>query len=314
MKQRILTGSAILALLVLVLAARELTTYIFDGFWLVVSTICAFEMSELLRKMGLYNNKWFIMAYPALSYAIYMISLTKGIEMYLMFILQLSFLILYACLYAIICLFSKKNVENEIKTRRLAISPEKFAINKSIHTLFGMLYPTILMLMFILINHISLFNFTSIAGNENLMSRFLLIFAFTIPAFVDTFALLTGITFKGKKLCPKISPNKTISGAVGGLLWGTIASASLFLIFNSISAYNALFAAVNLSIWKVTIIGFVISILCQFGDIFESFLKRKAQTKDSGNILPGHGGALDRVDSHVVSALVVFIAFVIILA
>lgn len=311
MKQRILTGSAMVALLILVLFAREYSVYVFDIFWLAIAVVGAYEMSELLRKMNLYNNKWFIMLYPLFSYALYLICFTKNVELYLMFILQVSFLVLYICIYAIICLFSKRRVENEIKTRHLMLSVEKFSINKSIHTLFGLLYPTVFMLFFILINRFGSFNLASIHEYEIQISRFILIFAFVIPVFTDTFALFTGMIFKGKKLCPRISPNKTISGAIGGAIWGTISSICLFLIFNAIHDYSLIFETLGITLWKVCIIGFVISVLSQLGDLFESYLKRKAQVKDSGNILPGHGGILDRLDSHLVSGMIAFISFMI---
>ena len=107
------------------------------------------------------------------------------------------------------------------------------------------------------------------------MSIFFLIFSFAVPVFVDTFAMLTGSLFKGPKLCPSISPKKTISGAIGGFVWGTICALALFFIFNSIDSYRVIFITLNLTWWKVLIVGIFASILCQLGDIFESFLKQK---------------------------------------
>ena len=92
-----------------------------------------------------------------------------------------------------------------------------------------------------------------------------------------------GKLFKGPKLT-KISPNKTISGAVG----------SIFFCFSVSLITYLLVQKINIEI--VLIIGFFISVSCQLGDLFFSFLKRKAKIKDTGNILPGHGGILDRLD------------------
>lgn len=119
--------------------------------------------------------------------------------------------------------------------------------------------------------------------------------------------------FKGPKLCPKISPNKTISGALGGVIWGIIGSLAIFLIFNAIAEYNEAFVYVGFEFWQFIIIGFVASIMCVLGDIFESYLKRKARVKDSGDILPGHGGILDRMDSHIFCAPIVFLFLMILL-
>ena len=146
-----------------------------------------------------------------------------------------------------------------------------------------------------------------------MVSFFLLAYVFVIPIFVDTFAMLTGSLIKGKKLCEKVSPNKTISGAIGGLVWGILASVAMFFIFNSIDKFRIMFIAINLTWWKMLLVGIISSVLCQLGDIFESFLKRKANVKDSGDLLPGHGGVLDRIDSHIANMLVTFIFTLIIL-
>jgi len=99
----------------------------------------------------------------------------------------------------------------------------------------------------------------------------------------DIGGFIFGKVFKGPKLT-KISPNKTISGAIGSLVFS-----SLFLM---ISIY---FLTKNIDKY-VIFTGCLISISCQIGDLFFSFLKRKSYLKDSGNFLPGHGGILDRID------------------
>ena len=89
--------------------------------------------------------------------------------------------------------------------------------------------------------------------------------------------------FKGPKIT-KISPNKTYSGAVGSILLTSLAISIFFIIY--IGAFN----------YNVLILSIITSLGCQIGDLFFSYLKRKAKIKDTGNILPGHGGILDRVD------------------
>ena len=90
-------------------------------------------------------------------------------------------------------------------------------------------------------------------------------------------------TFKGRKLT-KISPNKTIAGVFGSFIFSFI----LIPIF-----YNYFF---NYNIFNIILITILISLTSQLGDLFISFLKRKAQVKDTSDILPGHGGFLDRTD------------------
>ena len=110
-----------------------------------------------------------------------------------------------------------------------------------------------------------------------------LIFIITICILSDIGGYIFGKTFKGKKLT-KISPNKTYSGMYGSFL--------LTILFSLVYSYSISF--IDLEIILFTSI--VISAISQIGDLFISYLKRKAKLKDTGNILPGHGGLLDRID------------------
>lgn len=116
----------------------------------------------------------------------------------------------------------------------------------------------------------------------------------------DTGALYVG-TFKGKhKLAPKISPNKTIEGAVGGL----VISVTAGLVFNLV-----FFRDVSLALSSIPC-ALCIAVAGQIGDLFESAMKRVGHIKDSGKILPGHGGMLDRIDG-LLLAIPVFYFFVV---
>ena len=99
----------------------------------------------------------------------------------------------------------------------------------------------------------------------------------------DIGGFVFGKIFKGPKLT-KISPNKTISGALGSILFSCIIFVTLIYTFTDKFSF------------KILIIGISTSIFCQVGDLFFSLIKRKAKIKDTGNILPGHGGILDRID------------------
>jgi phosphatidate cytidylyltransferase len=99
----------------------------------------------------------------------------------------------------------------------------------------------------------------------------------------DIGGFITGKLVKGPKLT-KISPNKTISGAIGSIFFSLI---SLITIFNT-SITNIFF--------EISVIAFLTSLANQTGDIIFSYLKRKAKIKNTGNFLPGHGGVLDRID------------------
>ena len=108
-------------------------------------------------------------------------------------------------------------------------------------------------------------------------------YAIMISIGSDLGGYIFGNIFKGKKLT-KISPNKTISGVIGAFIFSML----IIPIF-----YNDL-KFININILFLATI--IISIISQLGDLFISFLKRLAKVKDTGNILPGHGGVLDRVD------------------
>ena len=100
----------------------------------------------------------------------------------------------------------------------------------------------------------------------------------------DTFAYFIGTYFGRHKLCPMISPKKTIEGVIGGMLGSVIAIVVLGILF-------------KLPVSHSTIMGILVGIAAPVGDLVESAIKRFAGVKDSGQILPGHGGILDRFDS-----------------
>ncbi|MEC8074098.1 MAG: phosphatidate cytidylyltransferase [Pseudomonadota bacterium] len=117
--------------------------------------------------------------------------------------------------------------------------------------------------------------------NNNSSELLLLYFIITTCIFSDIGGYVFGKIFRGKKLT-KISPNKTYSGLIGSFI--------LSLIFTIIFFKN------YLDLEKIILMTFVISSVSQIGDIFISYIKRKAKVKNTGNILPGHGGILDRLD------------------
>ena len=115
--------------------------------------------------------------------------------------------------------------------------------------------------------------------------KLIMLFLISICICSDIGGLLFGKIFKGRKLT-KISPNKTISGSIGSF----VLSLMLIPIFYSLSHDKFIDLA------DMTILAILVSFFCQLGDLFISFLKRKAKVKDTGDLLPGHGGVLDRID------------------
>jgi phosphatidate cytidylyltransferase len=115
----------------------------------------------------------------------------------------------------------------------------------------------------------------------------------------DSAAYFIGKAFGKHKLAPSISPAKTWEGAIGGLL-GAMAASLLFLINTPLKVSN------YLNWWQLIIVALLVSIFGQLGDLVESLFKRNTGAKDSGNIFPGHGGMLDRIDSLVFAVIVVY--------
>ncbi len=109
----------------------------------------------------------------------------------------------------------------------------------------------------------------------------------------DTFAYFSGRLFGSHKLCPTISPGKTVAGFIGGILGTTF----------SLVAVGALFC---LPLYHMAILGASVALVATLGDLVESSLKRLANIKDSGRIIPGHGGVLDRFDSILFTAPFVY--------
>ena len=159
----------------------------------------------------------------------------------------------------------------------------------------------------------TLFLFSYILFKQNLFSCFLLnlitfscfisvtifqydpliiLYLIIINSVSDISAYLFGSILKGPKIVPNISPNKTISGSVFALVFSILAS-----VYLQLSDY----LLINV------ILGFLVSFFGQIGDVIESMYKRKQGVKDSGNLIPGHGGFLDRLDSLLLSTIFIFV-------
>lgn len=313
MKQRLLTGVGIVAMLIVALVMRGITPYIFDLFIGLVGVYSICEMTKLLTKRGMYNNRFIPCIYFFLSYTLFIVGIIFSVALYMVFVYQIVLLVAIFLIQCLIMILLKKDTQNEIKTRKLNISNSRFAISKALNTTYACVYPALLFMLFIFVNHLHDMQIEQTMSATNVFALFMLVVAFTIPIFADTFAYLTGNLIGGKKLFPSISPKKTISGAIGGIVWAMIGAVCVYLIFGAFNDFNAMFASLDVKFWHFIIVGFVSAILSIVGDLYESYLKRKANVKDSGDIFPGHGGFLDRFDSHLFSIIVIVVYSLIIL-
>lgn len=151
-------------------------------------------------------------------------------------------------------------------------------------TLYGIIYIPLLL------SHILLI--------ENEPNNIVIWLVFITAWGTDTFAYFSGYLFGENKLCPSISPKKTIEGAVGGILGSTLIS--------TIFGYLFLKECIGIIIF----IGILGSVVAQIGDLSASLIKRHTGIKDFGNLMPGHGGILDRFDSILFTAPTVYYALI----
>ncbi|NLW48486.1 MAG: phosphatidate cytidylyltransferase [Firmicutes bacterium] len=159
--------------------------------------------------------------------------------------------------------------------------PEQGLINGAAN-LFGTVYIGFMFAYILLLRFIP--------GNNGLVY---VLFTVLVTWANDSAAFFIGINFGKHKLSPKISPKKSIEGSIGGLGGGLLGAAVLSWYFQK-------------PIGLMLVLGCIVVVAGQFGDLVESVIKRNAGVKDSGNFLPGHGGVLDRFDSLLLSAPVVY--------
>ena len=146
-------------------------------------------------------------------------------------------------------------------------------------------------------------------------------FVFCVSAFTDTFAYLVGSLFGKHKLCPQISPKKTVEGSVGGIFGGLIGSALVFVVFEVILPLCSMpqfglsihgLSKTNLILSYVSI-GLFGSVLTQIGDLLASLVKRYCGIKDYSKVLGEHGGFMDRFDGIMLNSVFVATVFMFII-
>lgn len=191
----------------------------------------------------------------------------------------------------------------------LVISHDETSLESLGLSLLSAVYPTILLSILVLSNHMS-----GAAALEKyaMDSRLLILFIFVVSPCADSIAYIFGCYLRKyfpKKMAPKLSPNKTVIGGIGGLVGGVLGAAIFYFIYNATAgSYD------NMAIWLPVylFVGLLVAVATAFGDLVESCIKRKAGIKDMGKIMPGHGGVLDRIDGTLFANLVVYAVFAVV--
>ncbi|MEN9347393.1 MAG: hypothetical protein RLZZ77_904 [Bacteroidota bacterium] len=163
---------------------------------------------------------------------------------------------------------------------------------KPIHGAFEALSKMILGWMYVIVPFSLIMALATVTGSFDYQAP---LGFFVILWINDSSAYFTGRAFGKNKLYPAISPNKTWEGLIGGMLFSLVAGAVISHWFDSLSLVQ----------W--IIVAAIIAVLANVGDLFESHLKRIAGVKDSGNLIPGHGGSLDRFDGLLIALPVVYV-------
>lgn len=197
-------------------------------------------------------------------------------------------------IFALLFVFLMMTVELFIDAVSSSLTLKKIGAS-----LLGYVYPATLLLCMLVLNG---------TGEKGFLPLLLI---FVIAPCSDTTAYLVGMTYnkirKGhaKKLCPSLSPNKTVAGAIGGLLGGAAGAIITYFIFLPQCNFFS-------PIFLFATVGVVASFLTEVGDLFESFIKRKVGIKDMGKIMPGHGGVMDRIDGMIFTSPFIMLVFLLV--
>ena len=149
------------------------------------------------------------------------------------------------------------------------------------------------------------------------LSAISLAFVFAVSTFTDVFAFFVGSWLGKRKLCPQISPNKTVEGAIGGVIGGVLGSAVVYFLFDFFhifgEQFGLTFSGLGLPVYQIVLtyvlIGILGSAATQIGDLLASHVKRYCGIKDYSRILGEHGGIMDRFDGIMLNSVLVSFVF-----
>jgi len=262
MWKRMITGVLLFLFLVAVLFFGG---YIFGAVALFVCGLCVYEELDAMKKGGHRPVSWPVF-----------VTLLACVPL-MLFIRPLAIVpVLMFCCFAVI--FSVMRREKPVLTDVMV---------------------SLMPVLTIILPGLCLISLSGVAPRP--LQALMLTLVFTVSVGSDTFALFTGTWIGGKKLCPQISPKKTVAGAVGGLAGAvglTVLAGFVFpLCFADLTVHP---------LWVFALVGFVGGIAAQFGDMLASLVKRYCGVKDFGALFPGHGGMMDRMDSILFSSVIIF--------
>ena len=273
MKTRII--SAVVGLMILAVAIAFYDTIIFNLF---IAALALIGIYEAHHAAGLTKNHWRITLYSAL-FAVFILLVPQAIE--------------YAipAIYVLTVLVFAYTLEHH----------KTFTIREGAYALLmGIALPVVFGLILL---------FRDKLGNE----QGLLYLAFLLGSawWSDIGGYFSGMLFGKHKLCPEISPKKTVEGLIGGLIFAVLGNIGIMVLINRLAAQGIgyLVNSLTLHFGRICLLTPLLALLSVVGDLSLSIIKRTYGIKDYGNLMPGHGGVLDRFDSVIfIAPAVYFIA------
>lgn len=307
-KLRILTGLAIVAGLAVALLLRELTVYIFDVVLLVILFTAVYEVMRAAKSKDKSVKPHYVYVYLACAYIAFFIGsiLETPFGFWMNIISQIIVLSVFL-VYTFFMYYVDTAFIKQCKLKKQNVGRQSLRVLVEYLKIIG--YPAALIFALFGLNHFGGAVPAEFASMN--MGLFGLLLVFVIAAATDTCAYAVGMILKGPKLCPKVSPGKTWSGAVGGVFGGVLGTLTLVLVMSTNGAFGDFFLTKGIDattgLVLFTLVGLLASVVTQAAGIFASKLKRKYNINDFGKILPGHGGVMDRVDGQIACAVFIFL-------
>lgn len=264
MKKRILT--AVIGISVLSLAIWKINTVVFVA---AMALVCLFSSIEIMNAVKTTNKPLKVVCAIFAASVPFQFGFVALTQYNLLFVTSFLFFLVISC----IMLKDHKNIR----------------VKMYFASFFGSIVLPLCLSTIIRIGNPNPF---INSGFTYLQGIYLTVFAFCCSWLTDAFAYFVGSKFGKHKMCPKISPKKSIEGAVGGLVLSVIFNAGIYLLVDKF-----LFSLLAVPFVGIIVLSFVLSLLSMIGDLTASVIKRDCGIKDFGNIMPGHGGMVDRFDS-----------------
>lgn len=266
MKQRIITGACLVLFSLAVIFLSHTLVYP-----IVLTLLCVVGVREMLKCTASWQSPE--LAIPSMLFAVIYPILTLEYR----YGVLISVTLIYMFLLLIL----------------LVLANEKLSLDKVCTTFVTVVYITICFSCLLRLRYVTA---TTANFSGEIIGQYFYLLVFVAAWVTDTFAYFTGVFFGKHKLCPKISPKKTIEGSIGGTAFCVIG----FMIYGlAVSKINPDFVP---NYAGLALVGLLMSVLSQLGDLLASVIKRTYGLKDYGKLFPGHGGVLDRFDSVLITA------------